>query len=127
MTTLGTKLARMRNKKGFSQNEIAAKLNVTQPAYHKWESDISMPNNENIAKICDFFEIEIQELLEDPNYIISHNTFGGSNIINQKIDTISNLNINSTELVQGLMDNQKEISKLLEAQTKLIIKLLGEN
>lgn len=124
MTTLGTKLARMRRAKGYSQDEVAEILKVSQPAYHKWETDASMPTNENIAKICDFFEIGIQDLLDDTTYTISHNTFGGSNIVNQNIETISNLHINSPELIQSLIDNQKEMSKLIEMQGKLIEKLI---
>ncbi|PIF45337.1 helix-turn-helix protein [Chryseobacterium sp. 52] len=126
MTTLGTKLARMRRQKGFSQHEIAAELKVTQPAYHKWETDASMPTNENIAKICDFFEISIHDLLDDPTYMISHNTFGGSNIVNQNIETISNMHINSPELIKSLIDNQKEMAKLIEMQGKLIDKLIDK-
>lgn len=124
MSRIGTKLARLRRQKGFSQDEIATKLNVSQPAYHKWETGVTKPTNEHIIKICEVFEIDLEDLLDDPGYIISNNTFGGSNIVNQQIDSIANVHINSPELIQSLINNQQEMSKLIEIQGKLITEFI---
>lgn len=73
MATLGTKIARLRSQKGFSQDETAAKLKVSQPAYHKWETDATKPMT-MLVKICELFEIDIVELLDDDTSSFAHNT-----------------------------------------------------
>lgn len=126
MSTLSTKLSRMRNKKGFSQDEVAAKLNVSQPAYHKWETGLTRPTNENLAKICDLFEIDIEELLDDNTSVFAYNTISNATVLSPTNSTISNINFHSPELLQTLIQNQQEISKLIELQGLLINKLMAD-
>lgn len=124
MATIGTKLVRLRTQKGLSQDEIAARLQVSQPAYHKWETDTTKPTNENILKICNLFEIDIVELLDDDTSSFAHNTITGSTIFSPTNSVISNINLNSPELIESIIANQKELSKLVDLQSKLVNELL---
>lgn len=120
--SLGTKLKQLRQRNNWSQAEVAYKLDISQPAYNKWESDQGKPNLDKLGKIAEVFEIEIQDLFENEgNVIISNNTFENSNIVYPKDSTV---NIQSPELLQSILRNQEQITKLMESQSKLIESLL---
>ncbi|KKO89199.1 hypothetical protein AAW12_24050 [Sphingobacterium sp. Ag1] len=120
MSMIGTKLARLRKQKGLSQDEIAALLNVSQPAYHKWESGLSKPTNDNILKICEVFEIDVDELLHDETSTFTGNTISDSTVLNSSNSVISNINMYSPELMGQLLKNQEQITQILLTQNKLI-------
>lgn len=120
--SLGTKLKQLRQNRNWSQADVAYKLDVSQPAYNKWETDQAKPSLDKLGKIAEAFEIEIQDLFENEgNIIISNNTLENSNIVCPKDSTV---NIQSPELLQGILKNQEQISKLVENQSKLIESLL---
>ena len=120
--SLGTKLKQLRQHKNWSQADVAYKLDISQPAYNKWEADQAKPNLDKLGKIAEVFEVEIQDLFENEgNVIISNNTFENSNIVYPKDSTV---NIQSPELLQHILKNQEQITKLMEAQSKLMESLL---
>ncbi len=125
MTTLGTKLRKLRDDKKMSQSEIAHILGVSQSAYNKWESDLSKPNIDNLMKISSFHEIDPSELLEDqPSINYSNNEFNDSNVFNHIFNHNQTVNLQSPELLKSVLHNQEQIAKLIEMQTKLIETLL---
>jgi transcriptional regulator with XRE-family HTH domain len=63
--SLSEKLATERKKKGMSQEDLASKLGVTRQAVSKWESGQSEPDITTLNKICDAFEISIQQFFAD--------------------------------------------------------------
>lgn len=116
--SLGTKLKQLRQNRNWSQADIAYKLDISQPAYNKWETDQTKPSLDKLGKIAEAFEIEIQDLFENEgNVIISNNTFENSNIVYPKDSTV---NIQSPELLQSIIKNQDQITQLIELQNKLI-------
>ena len=127
--SLGVKLRQLRHSKNMSQADVAFKLDISQPAYNKWETDQAKPNIDKLLKISGIFEIDIQDLFDnDSNVIISNNTFENSNIVYPKDSTI---NFQSPELLQTIVNNQEQITKqheqiakILEMQNKLMESLL---
>ncbi|WP_419495240.1 helix-turn-helix domain-containing protein [Chryseobacterium bernardetii] len=120
--SLGTKLKQLRQNKNWSQADAAYRLDISQPAYNKWETDQTKPNIDKLGKIAEVFEVEIQDLFNnDSTVIISNNTFETSNIVYPKDSTI---NMQSPELIESILKNQEQISKLIESQNKLIESLL---
>lgn len=120
--SLGTKLKQLRQNKNWSQADAAYRLDISQPAYNKWETDQAKPNIDKLGKIAEVFEIEIQDLFNnDSTVIISNNTFETSNIVYPKDSTI---NMQSPEIIESILKNQEQMSKLIEAQNKLIENLL---
>lgn len=63
-----SKLKELRIKKGYTQTQMAEKLDVTQGAYQKWESGTREPNLENIVKLSKIFKIRTDELLGQTIY-----------------------------------------------------------
>ncbi|MNO34371.1 HTH-type transcriptional regulator ImmR [compost metagenome] len=57
------KLKAERNKKGWSQEELAEKLFVSRQSVSKWENGQNYPSIEIIIKISDLFGVTIDELL----------------------------------------------------------------
>ncbi|SHF10477.1 helix-turn-helix domain-containing protein [Chryseobacterium vrystaatense] len=122
MATLGTKLVRLRKNRGLSQTEVAGELEVSQPAYHKWESDEAKPGLENLIKLSRFFDVEIEELIENVTTINFPNArFEGSSYV---VSTDSTINMHSSELLQSILKNQDQMSDLIEKQNQLIEALL---
>lgn len=64
MIQFGEKLQKLRKKKGITQEQLAQELHITRQAVSKWESDSAQPDLENIVRICAFFEISADELLD---------------------------------------------------------------
>ena len=61
---LGERLYNYRRKKRLSQEDVAAKLNVTRQTVSKWETDQTLPDLDKIESICELFEISTDELLK---------------------------------------------------------------
>lgn len=59
----GEKLKMERNKKDWSQEELAEKLFVSRQSVSKWENGQNYPSIEIIIKISDLFGVTIDELL----------------------------------------------------------------
>jgi transcriptional regulator with XRE-family HTH domain len=123
MATIGTKLLNLRNKHKLSQMEVAEKLQVSQNAYHKWESDKCKPTADNLKSISEYYNIDISELLDDNEKIsLSHNKIKGEN--NIIANTIPTINIQPRDLVEKVMQNQEQIFKIIENQNKLLEEVL---
>lgn len=121
--SLGVKLRRLRQQKNWSQSEIAQQLDVSQPAYNKWETDQAKPNINNLLKIAEVFEIDIYDLIENaPSTDFSNSSFnGGTNIV---ANTNPTINIEHTEILESILKNQEQITQLIETQNKFIERLL---
>lgn len=57
----GEKLSVARKAKGFSQEELAAKIEVSRQAVSKWENGTAQPETANILKLCEVLEISPNE------------------------------------------------------------------
>ena len=62
---LNTKLRKLRNLKKLSQAELADSLQISQTAYNKWESGTTKPSLDNILKLSRFYNIYIEELIDE--------------------------------------------------------------
>lgn len=51
-----------RQKNGFTQEQIAEKLNISRQAVAKWESGASLPNIENMIALADLYEMSVDAL-----------------------------------------------------------------
>ena len=63
--TFAEKLRMLRKQAGMSQEKLAEKLNVSRQAITKWETDMGIPDIENIMAISALFDISIDELLSN--------------------------------------------------------------
>ena len=60
---LGDNIKILRKNKGFTQEELAVRLNVVRQTVSKWEKGLSVPDAEMLQKIANILEVDIKQLL----------------------------------------------------------------
>ena len=63
--TFSDKLIALRKKAGWSQEELAERLNVSRQSVSKWESAQSMPDIDKILQLSSLFSVTTECLLKD--------------------------------------------------------------
>ena len=85
--TFNEKLLSLRRKSGFSQEELAEKLNVSRQAVSRWEMGETMPDAKNLLELSDIFGVSIDSLLRDEKQT-------GEATAREKPQTVNNTYIN---------------------------------
>ncbi len=62
---LEEKIALLRKKNGWSQEELAFRLDVSRQAVSKWEMGSSLPDLDNVLKMSELFNCSTDYLLKD--------------------------------------------------------------
>ena len=60
---LGKILIDLREKKGYTQKDLADKLNVSDKAISRWETGMSIPHVDTLVRISKIFKINLQDLI----------------------------------------------------------------
>ena len=58
-------LESLRKQKGWSQDDLADRLNLTRQAVSKWETGSSKPDIDNVKNISQLFSVKIDDLLNN--------------------------------------------------------------
>lgn len=104
---LAEKIMSLRKQNGWSQEELAEKLDVTRQSVSKWESATSIPDLEKIIKLSQVFSVSTDYLLKDDEEIVNSNPS-----FEQEADTsIGNAKPISMEFASEFMDLTSSISK----------------
>ncbi len=61
--TLANKLYELRKTAGFSQEELAEKLQVSRQAISKWERGEALPDTDNLISIAKLYGVSLDELI----------------------------------------------------------------
>lgn len=61
---LGEKIARARNAKKLTQEQLARQLNISRQTVSHWENNDSQPNVEMLLKLMQVLELEAGDLLK---------------------------------------------------------------
>ena len=56
-------LKSLRKDRGFSQEQMAVRLNVVRQTISKWEKGLSVPDAEMLVKIAELFNVNVEDLL----------------------------------------------------------------
>jgi len=91
--TLGEKLQNARKVKGYSQEDLAYKLNVSRQAVQKWESGRALPETSKLSQISSLLDISLDYLLKEEEQ-------ASSDISNESIDTSSNISLDKDLLLE---------------------------
>lgn len=67
MSNFGNNLNNLRKKAGYSQEELAYKLNVTRQTISNWELEQTSPDLKDLKKISKVFNVSLNELISDEN------------------------------------------------------------
>ena len=62
---LADNLKKIRKDNNLSQEQLAEKLGVSRQAVSKWESGISYPEMDKVIQICNIFNLNINELMNE--------------------------------------------------------------
>ena len=62
---LSENIARFRRSKGYTQEELAGKLNLSPQAVSKWENGISEPTTTNLIALAKLFGVAPEDLLQE--------------------------------------------------------------
>ena len=57
-------LIMLRNIHGFSQEELAEKINISRQAYAKWERGDTIPDVEKCSRLADIYGVSIDSLVK---------------------------------------------------------------
>ena len=60
---LSEKIIMLRKKYGWSQEELAERLDISRQSVSKWETDSAIPDIEKLKLLAEIFEVSITELL----------------------------------------------------------------
>ena len=63
-------LIKLRKSKGLTQLEVAKIFNFSDKTISKWESGESLPSLEVLLKICEYFQISINDLVDEKFKIV---------------------------------------------------------
>lgn len=112
---LGTKIKIARITKGFSQQELAEKINKTRPLISHIEQTGKV-NHYTLQQICKALKININSI-EDGDVIDLSNTFNNNNNQRMLTEKIESLQTEITTL-KALVQSQQEIINLLKETKK---------
>lgn len=85
------KIKELRIKNGFSQQEIAKFLNVSQSNYSKYERNEIEPEIQTLIKLADYFHTTVDNLIgHEVPYLIDKSTYNEQQL--QLFDIILQLN-----------------------------------
>lgn len=125
--TLGAKLIKLRDKKNISLQKLADDLQLSKTAISKWEADKAKPKMDNLNKLCNYYEIDVNELLkENDNENISFKNAkfkGNACVLNYPNNSTINYNL-PPEILSLLLENQKNITQSIAQQNELLQSLL---
>ena len=61
--TLGKNIVRLRTQKNWSQGDLADALEISRQSVSKWETDVSIPELDNLLKLSALFGVTLDELV----------------------------------------------------------------
>ena len=59
---IGNNIYKLRTAKNLSQGELAELLDVSRQSVSKWETDAAIPDLEKLMKLCDIFQVSLDEI-----------------------------------------------------------------
>lgn len=66
--SISKNVAKLRKKKGITQEQLALALNISTQAVSKWETNTSQPDTQTLPLIADYFEVSIDYLFYGEEY-----------------------------------------------------------
>lgn len=60
--TIGEKIYDLRRSRGLSQERLAELMDVSRQSVSKWETDSAVPELDKLMKLCDVFNVSLDEL-----------------------------------------------------------------
>lgn len=104
MKTLGKKIRLLRHQKGWSQEDVAKRLDISIPAFSKIETGITDINLSRLEQIATLFEMSVVQLL----------TFNDAEGELKHVAELENVNKKLMDRETEVIDLQKKVIELFE-------------
>lgn len=115
MNSIGFKIKKLREKKSISQEDLAFRLDITQSNLSKIENgQIDKIDFILMQKVCDFFNVAPDYFLDEK--ILQENRDKAIGNIYSTVTIHQNI---SDNLLESLLQNQKQITELIAKQNYL--------
>ena len=109
------KIKRLRKSKGFSQDDMAEKMHISQSAYARIENGESHSWAAHIEKLSDILEVKPEDFLTDEtNNLEQENTDQKGGMAFQFVGTINTINNLSEKLIEQYEERIKELKDQVE-------------
>lgn len=119
---IGQKLRKLRNQKGFSQEYLADRLNISQKTYSNMENDRTSISVEILKQLSSELEVDMIDLITDSKIIVQYNTSQDTSTFNGVVH-----NNYPEELVVQLKERIEDLKQQLVDKDKLISILQAKN
>ena len=104
MKTLGKKIRLLRHQKGWSQEDVAKRLDISIPAFSKIETGITDINLSRLEQISNLFEMSVVQLL----------TFNDLETDQKFVNELEVVSKKLTDRETEIIDLQKKVIELFE-------------
>jgi len=104
MKTLGKKIRLLRHQKGWSQEDVAKRLDISIPAFSKIETGITDINLSRLEQIANLFEMTVVQLL----------TFTDAEHDQKVANELETINKKLMDRETEVIDLQKKVIELFE-------------
>jgi transcriptional regulator with XRE-family HTH domain len=104
MKTLGKKIRLLRHQKGWSQEDVAKRLDISIPAFSKIETGITDINLSRLEQISNLFEMSVVQLL----------TFNDLESDQKFVNELEVVSKKLTDRETEIIDLQKKVIELFE-------------
>lgn len=106
-------LKKLRKEKGFSQEELAAKLNVVRQTISKWEKGLSVPDAQLL--------ISLSEILETPVSVLLGETIESKESVSDKNTIAEQLSRINSQLSEKTLRNRRVWSIVKIALISIVV------
>lgn len=109
------KIKRLRKSKGFSQDDMAEKLHISQSAYARIENGESSSWIHHLEKLSEIFDMKPEKFLTDEaNNLEQENTDQKGGMAFQFVGTINTINSLSEKVIELYEERIKELKDQVE-------------
>jgi transcriptional regulator with XRE-family HTH domain len=86
---LGENIKTYRQKKQFTQEELATRLHVTRQTVSKWEKNYSVPDAEMLVRLAEILEVQTSQLLGTESDDAAQTTQEKENVLAEQLANIA--------------------------------------
>ncbi|WP_144283557.1 helix-turn-helix domain-containing protein [Chryseobacterium echinoideorum] len=109
------KIKRLRKSKGYSQDDMAERMHISQSAYARIENGESHSWAAHIEKLSEILEVKPEDFLTDEtNNLEQENTDQKGGMAFQFVGTINTINNLSEKLIEQYEERIKELKEQVE-------------
>ncbi|UKB82214.1 helix-turn-helix transcriptional regulator [Chryseobacterium sp. MEBOG06] len=122
MEVIIEKIKEYRKKKGFSHENMAEELHISQAAYSKIEKNETKLTVDRLYQIAEILKVPVYGLLDTiPNNIYNQQNFYDTSVGHQEIQNLYQENKDKTGKIESLYEERlKDKDKMIEQLQSLI-------